>query len=169
MIFQLSRLVGYVFWRVKRRTVSKRAVKISVMFQSLLWFLCQDSMVPLSETWTSVYVLVFFKDNYIYISIVYMYIYIYSVYICIFHYILYISSKTYHLFSLSPPWKQRMLLLFRWDSMNLPWRLFRRFFPFPTSQLSSFKTSANLRSRQKTWLEKDGSHCEDASRSTGGF
>ena len=52
------RLVGYVFWRVKRRTVSKRAVKISVMFQSLLWFLCQDSMVPLSETWTSVYVLV---------------------------------------------------------------------------------------------------------------
>ena len=60
MIFRLFRLVGYVIvsWRVKRRTVSKRAVKISVMFQSLLWFLCQDSMVPLSETWTSVYVLV---------------------------------------------------------------------------------------------------------------
>ena len=45
-----------------------------------------------------------------------------------------------------------------------------RLLPIPNQPVgSSFKTSANLRSRQKTWLEKDGSHCEDASRSTGGF
>ena len=41
-----------------------------------------------------------------------------------------------------------------------------RLLPIPKQFGLSFKLVI-LRSRQKTWLKKDGSHCEDASRSTG--